>query len=112
MFVEGVNDFTFYGQKAKDFGLDGVAERMFTLGSKDAVGAFEKLCSQPGIGFAAIVDDDFTEKVDRLNSTERTCLEKTVKALQDESLLQSDVDLEELDRELVGSNLVRANRKK
>jgi len=111
VFVEGVNDLTFYSQKAKDFDLYGVAERMFTLGSKEAVDAFEKLCSQLGVGFAAIVDDDFTEKVGQLNSTKRKFLEKTIKALQDKSLLKSDVDLDELDSELVGNNPVRTNRK-
>ena len=111
VFVEGVNDLTYYSQRAKDFDLGGVAGRMFTLGSKDAVDAFEKLCLQLGIGFAAIVDDDFTEKSHQLSSGKRAFLEKIIKALQDKASLKSAIDVDELDRELVGSNPVRANRK-
>lgn len=110
VFVEGIDDLAFYSQKARDFGLEGVAERMFTLGSKDLVDKFEKLCLQLGVGFAALVDDDFTEKVGQLNSRNRKFLEKTIKALRDKSLLTSEPDMNELDRELVGNEPIKANR--
>ncbi len=91
IFVEGVDDLAFYIDKLDEYGYSELINRVFILGGKGNVEKFESIMEALNIKFHAIVDDDFSDKVSKLNSDKRRFLEKVV------SSLGVSIDIEELD---------------
>ncbi len=106
LFVEGVDDQSFYIEKLVDYGYKDLVTKVFTLGGKGNTERFEKIMRDLNIKFSAIVDDDFSDRIGRLNSDKRRFLEKTLKELDNLGKLSGQVDIEGLDANLASPNTV------
>jgi energy-coupling factor transporter ATP-binding protein EcfA2 len=62
LFVEGIDDYERYGIFCEQNGYGDLADKMVMMNGADPTFAFEALCRQLRISFAAIVDKDFSVK--------------------------------------------------
>lgn len=105
LFVEGVDDLSFFTLKLGEYGYPELISRVFILGGKGNTEKFELTMKALNINFHAIVDDDFSDKANKLNSDKRRFLEKVV------SNIGVTVDIEELDASLSTHNRIPEARK-
>lgn len=100
LFVEGIDDRTFYTQKLVEYGYPELVSNLFMLGGKGNTEKFEVIVKALNINFHAIVDDDFSDRVNRLNSDKRRFLQKIVAKLTHDGVVTSGIDTEQLDTAL------------
>jgi predicted ATP-dependent endonuclease of OLD family len=112
LFVEGIDDLAYFSEKLIEYGHEELVYRLFFANSKNNIDFFESICKRLGINFHAIVDDDYTDKVRKLNSGNRRMMERVIDHLHELTMIdKTKIDLESFDTDLAGSPKIEANKK-
>lgn len=111
LFVEGIDDMTFYKEKMMEYGYDELVNGIFYANTKDNIEKFSKICEKLGIKFHAIVDDDYTDKPKKLNKDKKRTMERTIDALKSSDNIKGVPNLSDLEKEMSKPPSGSASRK-